>query len=96
MAERLTILVGEGDIEVEDLPLQIREEPTVQAWAPRVPSTGLDFNAVVGRFETELIEQALEHTHWNKNRAAGLLGLNRTTLIEKIKKRGLQPPNADD
>ena len=96
MAERLTILVGEGDIEVEDLPLQIREEPTVQAWAPRVPSTGLDFNAVVGRFETELIEQALEHTHWNKNRAAGLLGLNRTTLIEKIKKRGLEPPNADD
>ena len=96
MAERLTILVSEGDIEVEDLPLQLSVEPTVQAWAPRVPSTGLDFNAVVGRFETELIKQALEHTHWNKNRAAGLLGLNRTTLIEKIKKRGLQPPNADD
>jgi len=34
-----------------------------------------------------LIEQALEQTQWNKNRAAGLLGLNRTTLIEKIKKR---------
>jgi DNA-binding NtrC family response regulator len=46
---------------------------------------------VVGRFEADLIEQALELTHWNKNRAAQLLGLNRTTLIEKIKKRGITP-----
>ncbi len=92
VTERLTILVGEGDIEVEDLPAQIRAQPLAQTLAPRVPSSGLDFNAVVGRFETELIEQALDHTHWNKNRAAGLLSLNRTTLIEKIKKRGIRPP----
>lgn len=95
LTERLTVLVGEGDIELEDLPAEVRAEPTTQAWAPRVPSTGLDFNAVVGRFESELIEQALEHTHWNKNRAAGLLGLNRTTLIEKIKKRRITPPEDD-
>ena len=94
--ERLTILVGEGDIELEDLPAPIRQEPTVQNWAPRVPETGLDFNTVVARFETDLIGQALEHTHWNKNRAAQLLGLNRTTLLEKIKKRGLVPPDASD
>jgi len=92
LIERLTVLVGEGDIETEDLPAQVRAEPTIQTLAPRVPSTGLDFNAVVARLETELIEQALDHTHWNKNRAAGLLGLNRTTLIEKIKKRGILPP----
>jgi DNA-binding protein Fis len=30
-------------------------------------------------------------THWNKNQAARLLGLNRTTLLEKIKKKGLSP-----
>jgi DNA-binding NtrC family response regulator len=46
---------------------------------------------VVTRFENDLIEQALEQTRWNKNRAARLLQLNRTTLLEKIKKRGLQP-----
>ena len=67
----------------------VRGEPLAQGWAPRIPSTGLDFNRIVGRFEADLIEQALEHTHWNKNRAAALLGLNRTTLIEKIKKRGI-------
>jgi DNA-binding NtrC family response regulator len=43
----------------------------------------------VDRFEADLILQALEQTHWNKNRAARLLGLNRTTLIEKIKKKRL-------
>ena len=91
LTERLSVLVGGGDIEVQDLPEHIRAEPTIQAWALRVPSSGLDFNMVVGRFESDLIEQALEHTHWNKNRAAGLLGLNRTTLIEKIKKRGITP-----
>jgi DNA-binding NtrC family response regulator len=96
LIERLTVLVSVGEIQVEDLPPHILSEPLTQAWAPRVPSTGLDFNAVVGRFESELIEQALEHTHWNKNRAAGLLGLNRTTLLEKIKKRGITPPEDDD
>ena len=92
LTERLTVLVGEGEIEVSDLPPHIQAEPQAQPWAPRVPSTGLDFNSVVGLFEADLIEQALEQTHWNKNRAAQLLGLNRTTLIEKIKKRGLLPP----
>ncbi len=89
LTERLTVLVSEREISIEDLPSHIRAEPASQPWAPRVPSTGLNFNAVVGRFESELIEQALKLTHWNKNRAARLLELNRTTLIEKIKKRGI-------
>ncbi len=91
LTERLTILVGVGEIELDDLPDHIRAEPSVLPGAPRIPSTGVDFNEIVGRFETDLIRQALEHTHWNKNRAAGLLGLNRTTLLEKIKKRGIKP-----
>jgi DNA-binding NtrC family response regulator len=96
LTERLSVLVGVGDIDVDDLPAHIRAEPTTQPWAPRVPSSGIDFNAAVGRFESDLIKQALEHTHWNKNRAAGLLGLNRTTLIEKIKKRRITPAEDDD
>ena len=96
LTERLTVLVGVGEIEIEDLPEHIRAEPITQPWAPRVPSTGIEFNTVVARFESDLIEQALEHTHWNKNRAAGLLGLNRTTLIEKIKKRGITRPDDAD
>ena len=36
-----------------------------------------------------LISQALERTGRNKNRAAQLLGLNRTTLVEMLKRKGL-------
>ncbi len=46
----------------------------------------------MGDYETGLILQALEQTHWNKNRAAQLLGLNRTTLLEKIKRKQLESP----
>ncbi|MBF0427398.1 MAG: hypothetical protein HQL94_00625, partial [Magnetococcales bacterium] len=51
---------------------------------------GLDFNGAVASFENQLIISALESTGWNKNKAARLLNLNRTTLVEKIKKKGLE------
>ena len=54
--------------------------------------TGLDFNSAVDAYENALILQALEKTGWNRNQAAALLKLNRTTLVEKIKKKGLRPP----
>ena len=56
------------------------------------PNEGLDFNAIVDQFENILILQALERTGWNRNRAAQLLRLNRTTLVEKLKKKQLLPP----
>ncbi|MBF0165374.1 MAG: sigma-54-dependent Fis family transcriptional regulator [Magnetococcales bacterium] len=51
---------------------------------------GLDFNGAVASFENQLILSALDSTGWNKNKAAKLLNLNRTTLVEKIKKKGLE------
>ncbi|MCZ6823454.1 MAG: sigma-54-dependent Fis family transcriptional regulator, partial [Deltaproteobacteria bacterium] len=42
-------------------------------------------------FESDLILQALQTTGWNKNQAANLLGLKRTTLVEKIRSKGLTP-----
>jgi DNA-binding NtrC family response regulator len=95
LIERLVILKGEGEIGPDDLPPPVGggRAPRESAM-PRIPTAGLDFNEVVGRYESELILQALEQTQWNKNRAAQLLGLNRTTLIEKIKKKGLEPGEA--
>lgn len=51
---------------------------------------GIDFNQEVEAFENQLIVAALERTGWNKNKAARLLNLNRTTLVEKIKKKGFE------
>jgi len=90
LIERLSVLRGEGEIRVEDLPANLRGHKAAPLAAPSVPETGLDFREVVDRFESELIRQALEQTQGNKNRAAQLLGLNRTTLLEKIKKKGLE------
>jgi DNA-binding NtrC family response regulator len=90
--ERMVLLKGEGELGIEDLPEAVRDHRDApRARAPRIPSSGIAYNELVGDFETDLILQALEQTGWNKNRAAQLLGLNRTTLLEKIKKKNLEP-----
>ncbi len=91
LIERLVVLRGEGQIGVEDLPDPFRSAPPAPSPpAPKLPVSGLSFHDVVNRLETDLILQALERTRGNKNQAARLLGLNRTTLLEKIKKKGLE------
>ncbi|MFW7381199.1 MAG: sigma-54 interaction domain-containing protein [Oligoflexus sp.] len=59
-----------------------------------LPEEGMDLTSYIEELENTLILQALERTGHNKNQAAKLLGLNRTTLVERIKKRGLAPLNS--
>lgn len=47
---------------------------------------GLDFNRIISEVEKDLINKALKKTNGNKKEAAKLLGLKRTTLIEKLKR----------
>ena len=95
LVERMTILKGQGTIEMSDLPPKYKSGKTVStdAGALEIPDSGMDFNTAVDNFENTLILKALEKTGWNRNQAAALLRLNRTTLVEKIKKKGLTPPN---
>jgi DNA-binding NtrC family response regulator len=98
LIERMVVMRGEGVLDVSDLPAQFRRgAASGDATVPNLGPGGVDFNDVIDRIETKLILQALDKTGWNKNQAARLLGLNRTTLIEKIKKKGLesQAPAAD-
>ena len=57
---------------------------------------GGNFKEIVSRFERELIGTVLERTQGNKTRAADILHLKRTTLIEKLKKLDRAPATADD
>ncbi|HET6581832.1 MAG TPA: sigma-54 dependent transcriptional regulator [Nannocystaceae bacterium] len=57
----------------------------------QLPEEGLDLRKAVEAFEMNLIDQALERTGGNKNQASILLGLNRTTLVEKLRKRQKKP-----
>ncbi len=52
-----------------------------------LPEEGINLREAVEIFEMNLIEQALERTGGNKNQASILLGMNRTTLVEKLRKR---------
>ena len=58
-----------------------------------IPEEGISLDSAVNEFERNLILQALIKTGWVKNKAARLLNLNRTTLIEKIKRQNLQRPD---
>ena len=89
LMERMVVLIGEREITVEDLPPALRGGSPAREATDWIPPSGLSFKQAVDDLESRLIRQALEQTHGNKNRAAKLLGLNRTTLLEKIKKKGL-------
>lgn len=99
ICQRLCILKGEGVIGTEDLPPKLHQSRPINSakapWASWMsegfPEDGIALDETVQQFENELILKALEKTGWNKNKAAQLLKMNRTTLVEKIKKRGLQP-----
>lgn len=89
LVQRLVVMRSEGLIALADLPAPFTRETPAALAAPVVPASGLSFADEVNRFETDLILQALEHTHWNKRQAAHLLRMNRTTLTEKIKRKGI-------
>lgn len=99
LIERLSILKGSGLIELIDLPLKYKSTKSAISAHNMAPLSGhvdeLDFNSAVDAYENSLILKALEKTGWNRNQAALLLKLNRTTLVEKIKKKGLKPPEGD-
>ena len=101
--ERIVIMKGQGTIEASDLPTKIYqatqsslngEGATADVDFPRMflSDKGVDLKAVVTAFENHLVDQALARTNGNKNRASMLLGLNRTTLVEKLRKRGMITP----
>ena len=91
--ERLVILRGGSQIVPEDLPAKIyRNNPLATSLYHSIfdlPDEGVDLKKVLSDIEDSLIKQALERTSGNKNRASKLLSLNRTTLIEKMKKKNL-------
>lgn len=100
LVERMTILHKEGEAAPEHLPGKFVRTPAIatNGTEPAVPSgptlfeipeEGIDFNALVGDYETMLIRKALEKADGVKNKAAALLQIKRTTLVEKMKKKGM-------
>ena len=57
-----------------------------------LPDGGIDFRPHMADIESSLLTQALTQSDWVVARAAKLLNLQRTTLVEKIRKMGLHRP----
>jgi len=66
----------------------------VESIEVKIPKDGIVFDQAVEEYEKKLILQALAETNWVKTKAAKLLNINRTTLIEKMKKKNLCKPAA--
>jgi len=104
LIERLTILVTDNTVKLSDLPEKFHEitcEISVkETYKPKtsdvslkeleIPESGINLNSIIDNMEKNLIIKALEKTHGVKNKAAELLGLNRTTLLEKLKKKNIE------
>jgi DNA-binding NtrC family response regulator len=93
LIERVVIMRGSGLISLADLPPAVRstrDTGSIPA-IPDLPDEGTDLRAMLEQVEERMIAEALERTGGNKNRAAELLGLNRTTLVEKLRRKRVAP-----
>jgi len=78
---------GRSELTAADLPDDVREARGMPTPADvSFTDDGVEMERLVSDFEHSLIRKALEHTGGNKRRAADLLHLKRTTLIEKLKR----------
>lgn len=103
LVERLSILYPNGTVDVHDLPEKYRAaeflgsprgvdpdapvitDPTVA----HLPRGGIDLKEHLTQIESTLIIQALEDEDWVVAHAAKRLQMGRTTLVEKMRKLGL-------
>ncbi len=97
LIERLVVTDRDGVITMDDLPSKVRGGGPVRGGAATPPlgvpvtealDAGSTLDQVLRDTEDKLIDEALARSGGNNAKAAQLLGINRTTLIEKLKRRG--------
>ncbi len=92
--ERVVILTDTDEIQFLDLPKRMQaivQQP--EATHIELGQDGINLKETLDSLENRLIADALQRAGGVKNKAAKLLGLNRTTLIEKMKKKQIDFPS---
>jgi transcriptional regulator with PAS, ATPase and Fis domain len=92
LVERLVVLNEDGIVRHTELPDYIIHNATPQHQTTAqvsLPSDGVDLDGFLEKIENGFIQQALERSRGNKTLAAELLNLNRTTFIERLRKKGM-------
>ncbi|MFV2057674.1 MAG: sigma-54 dependent transcriptional regulator [Thiohalomonadales bacterium] len=105
LLERMVVMHPYGVVDIADLPAKFRSQPDTpidsiafeQHFAPseplmalRLPRDGIDLKEHISSMECSLIVQALEEAGGVVAHAAKRLNMRRTTLVEKLRKYGLQ------
>ena len=103
LIERLAILYPYGLVDLQNLPEKFRAAvahalpltedevlPAALQQSARLPRDGIDLREHLKNMEINLIQQALQETDGVVTRAATRLNMRRTTLVEKLRKYGLQ------
>jgi len=94
LIERLVVIKPNGRVEASDLPWPIAEKAAALADKPHIvgaklapiTSAGIDLKQTLATIERDMIYQALATANGVIQHAAKLLGVGRTTLVEKIKR----------
>jgi len=110
LIERLAVIRPNGRVGARDLPWPIAERGDLAAGDPEIvssdlrpvegssavhlPTDGLDLKKYLAQVEQDMITQALGDSEGVVQRAAELLGIGRTTLVEKIKRYELKSPKS--
>jgi len=93
MIERLVVLKKQGLLTVADLPEKLHKktasQPEMKEQFIRFTEDGIHLSNEVEQYENQLIGEAMRKANGVTARAAQLLHVNRTTLVEKLKRRGM-------
>jgi two component, sigma54 specific, transcriptional regulator, Fis family len=90
VVERLVALTEQDSIGPDDLPVEITEaSERPKGVCLDLSPEGIDMPAAIEELERKMIAKALQMSNGVKARAAALLGLNRTTLVEKMRRLGI-------
>ena len=84
--ERMLILFSGRQVEIDNLPTEIRNQSRKQENLFTLPDKGIKWEEL----EQDLIIQALQKTRGNQSKAARLLGLTRDTFLYRIRKYAIQ------
>ena len=104
LIERLSILYPNGTVDVQDLPEKYQSQELMEhapsiveteleseavMRMPRLPKSGVDLRDHINSIEYSLIKQALDESNGVVAHAAKRLNMGRTTLVEKMRKLGM-------
>ena len=88
LIERLVLLSDNGITDLKDLPPSIRSYVSDKKCPqPTLGNGQIDLRDATEKLQHRLMEEALRLTNGNKSAAARMLGLKRTTLVAKLRRK---------